>query len=296
MPKYQRHQAWRLHLVTRSLLSAVLCVMVMSSSAVAQQLPAGGTTTWVIDGPEEIVTFVLFDPKAPGVSLPAGLRFVLARDVPMPEIQEHLKQHSDHAEWAFSFIEITRQKAFLIDGKGPTLPENGGVGLWFAPVDPSQLAQEIPKEKFDTIIAPSLGAVLALGIWIPDEEYVSYVRARGHHAEYGMVTLVRDSTGALQGEIRLDDLQVRGSAAPHGDWRDDPEGGTQVLFAPGEMVVSAVVVVAANGGRHMDCTAQWSKEGRHPLSGGVFVGPTYFTTYDSPLKGSAYPLRDLKER
>jgi hypothetical protein len=152
----------------------------------------------------------------------------------MPAIQEYLKQHPDHAEWAFSFVEITRQKAFLIDGKGPTLPENGGIGLWFAPVDPSRLAEEIPKDRFDTIIAPSLGAVLGLGLWIPDREYVAYMRTRGHHAEYGMVTLVKDSTGAFQGEIRLDDLHVRGSALPHGDVREDPASGTQVLFAPGE--------------------------------------------------------------
>jgi hypothetical protein len=250
----------------------------------------------VIDGPEEIVTFVLFDPKSPGVSLPAGLRFVLARDAPMPEIQEHLKEHSDHAEWAFSFIEITRSKQFAIDGKSPTLPKDGGIGLWFAPVDHSHLTAEIPKDKFDTIIAPSVGSVLGLGVWIPDRKYVAYMRARGHHAEFGRVTLARDSTGAFHGEIRLDDLQVRGSALPRGDAREDPEGGTQVLFTPGEKVTSAVVIAAANGGRHMECTAQWSKEGRHPLSGGVFVGPTYFTSYDAPLNGSAYPLRDPKER
>ncbi|HJS66989.1 MAG TPA: hypothetical protein VJ760_06630, partial [Nitrospiraceae bacterium] len=250
---------------------------------------------WEIQAPEEIVTFVLFDPKARGISLPAGLRFVSARDAQMPEIQQYLKQHPNHSEWAFSFIEITRQKAFLIDGKGPTLPENGGIGLWFAPVDPSPLAKEIPKERFDTIVAPALGAVLGLGIWIPDREYVAYMRARGHHAEYGMVTLVKDSTGAFQGEIRLEDLHVRGSALPHGDVREDQASGTQVLFAPGEKVVHAVVVAGTNA-RHRICTAEWSKQGNHPLSRGVFVGPTYFTTYEAPLKGSAYSLRDVKQR
>lgn len=77
--------------------------------------------------------------------------------LPNAEVQEHLKQHPDHAGWAFSFIEITRQKAFLLDGKSPTLPENGGIGLWFAPVNPSQLVGEILKDRFDAIIAPSLG-------------------------------------------------------------------------------------------------------------------------------------------
>jgi hypothetical protein len=290
----RRRRVMRVALVRGSApwrLLACLALISVPSAATAQQLPPGGTTSWEIQGPEEIVTFVLFDPKDPGISLPAGLRFVSAGDAQMPEIQEHLKQHPEHTEWAFSFIEITRQKAFLIDGKGPTLPENGGIGLWFAAVDPSQLAEDIPKDRFDTIVAPSLGAVLGLGIWIPDREYVAYMRARGHHAEYGMVTLVKDSTGAYRGEIRLNDLQVRGSALPHGDVGEDPASGTQVLFAPGEKVVHAVVVAGANA-RHLVCTAEWSKEGNHPLSRGVFVGPTYFTTYDAPLKGSAYPLRD----
>jgi hypothetical protein len=257
-------------------------------------LPPGGTTSWEIRGPEEIVTFVLFDPKAPGVSLPAGLQFVSARDAQMPEVQEHLKQHPDHAGWAFSFIEITRQKAFLLDGKAPTLPENGGIGLWFAPVDPSQLAGEIPKDRFDAIIAPSLGSVLGLGIWIPDREYVAYMRTRGHHAEYGMVTLVKDTAGVFHGEIKLDDLHVQNSATPHGDVREDPTSGTQVLFAPGDKVMHAVVV-AGTTALHRECAAEWSKQGDHPLSRGVFVGPTYLTTYLAPLKGSAYPLKVEKK-
>lgn len=273
-----------------SLLVALLALIGASSAALAQQLPPGGTTSWEIQGPEEIVTFVLFDPKAPGVSLPAGLRFVSARNAQMPEIREYLKQHPDHADWAFSFIEITRAKAFLIDGRAPALPENGGIGLWFAPVDPSQLAEEITKDAFDNIIAPSLGAVLTLGIWVPDREYVAYMRARGHHAEYGLVTLVKDSTGAFQGEIRLPDLHVRSSAIPRGEVREDPASFTQVLFAPGEKVVHAVVVAGSNA-RHRACDADWSKKGDHPLSRGVFVGPTVMTTYEA-LKGSAYRLRE----
>jgi hypothetical protein len=257
----------------------------------AQDLPPGGTTSWEIRGTEEIVTFLLFDPKSPGVSLPVGLRFVPARDTRMPEVQDYLTQHPEHADWAFSFVEITRQQAFVLDGKRPALAENAGIGLWFAPVDPSQLADAIDRDTFESIIAPSLGAVLGLGVWVPDREFVAYMRARGHHAEYGQVTLVKEETGAFRGEIRLDDLQVRATATPQGDAREDPEGGTQVLFAPGESVASAVVV-AGSTAHHRVCTARWSKAGDHPLASGVFVGPTYLTTYDAPLEGSAYRLRE----
>ncbi len=278
-----------------SRLFALLALTSAPSGALAQSLPAGGTTSWEIRGPEEIVTFALFDPKSPGVSLPAGLQFVSARDAQMPEVGAYLKEHPDHAGWAFSFIEITRQQAFLLDGRAPTLPENGGIGLWFAPVDPSRLAGEIPKDRFDSIIAPSLGSVLGLGIWVPDREYVAYMRARGHYAEYGMVTLVTDSVGAFHGEIRLDNLHVRMTATPHGDVQEDPASGTQVLFAPGGKVVHAVVVAGANA-RHRACTADWSRQGDHPLSRGEFVGPTYLTTYEAPLKGSAYRVEDVKKR
>ena len=63
----------------RCLPIACLALLSTTTAALAQQLPPGGTTSWEIQQPEEIVTFVLFDPKAPGVSLPAGLRLVLAR-------------------------------------------------------------------------------------------------------------------------------------------------------------------------------------------------------------------------
>lgn len=267
--------------------------------SVVSQLPPGGTESWEIQGLEEIATFVLFDPKMAGVTLPAGLRFVSARDAKRPEAQKYLRKRPDHAEWAFSFIEITRQRSFLVDGKAPTLPENGGIGVWFALVDASQLAEEIGKDRFDTIIAPSLysafGAVVTLGIWIPDREYVAYMRARGHHAEYGMVTLVKGSAGVLRGEIRLDDLRVRSSATPHGAGRVDAMTRTQALFAPGETVTHALVLAGSNA-RHRSYTADWSKQGDHPLARGVFVGPTYFVTYGAPLKGSAHRLREEKKQ
>lgn len=280
--------------------SFTVCAMVLApsgdfSTTLAQQLPPGGTTTWVIEEPEEIVTFALFDPKTPGIPLPNGLQFVSARDVGMPEIQEHLKEHPERADWAFSFIEITRERAFTIDGRTPKLPADAGIGLWFAPVDASQLRSEVSGELFDSIVAPSLGAVLGLGVWVPDQEYVSYMKARGHHAEFGTVTLVQDSMGAYQGEISLTDLSIKCSATPHGDVRVDSASGTQVLFAPGEKVMGAVVIAGGNS-RNRVCDAKWSKSGKHPLSNGVLVGPTYLTTYDAPLRGSAYRLQDADKK
>jgi hypothetical protein len=244
---------------------------------------------------EAIVTFLIFDPTDPAVSLPRGLRFASAREVAVdfPELQEHLKEHPEHFDWAFSFVEFVRPKTFLLDGKAPTIPENGGIGVWFAPVNHSKLAAEISEARYEAVIAPSPDAVLVLGLWVPDREYVAYMRARGHHAEYGMVTLVKDSKGAFEGEIRLDQLNVTASATPQGEARSEPAPFRQVFFEPGRTVENVVVIGGANA-RERDCTAEWSKKGDHPLARGVFVGPTYLNV-EGPITGSAYRLGEGKK-
>jgi hypothetical protein len=266
-----------------------------SSVAAAQALPPGGRTSWEIQELEAIVTFLIFDATDPAVSLPTGLRFASASEVAVefPELREHLKEHPDHSDWAFSFVEFVRPKTFLLDGKAPKLPENGGIGVWFAPVNHSKLAAEISKARYEAVIAPSPDAVLVLGLWVPDRSYVAYMRARGHYAEYGMVTLVQDSTGTFKGEIQLDKLNVDASATPQGETRSEPDPFTQVFFEPGRTVGNVVVIGGANA-RERDCTAEWSKKGDHPLARGVFVGPT-FLNVEGPISGSAYHLGEEKK-
>lgn len=276
------------------LLFAVFAMISMISGVVAQPLPPGGTTTWEIEELEAIVTFLIFDPEDPAIALPSGLRFVSAHEVEFPELEEHLKHHPEHSDWAFSFVEFVRPKTFLLDGKAPTFPENGGVGVWFAPVDHSGLAAEISKLGYEAVIAPSPDAVLVLGLWVPDPGFVNYMRARGHHAEYGMVTISKDGHGAFHGEIRLDELNIKASATPHGEATHEPDPFTQVFFEPGEQVERVVVIGGANA-RERDCTAEWSKEGDHPLSRGVFVGPT-FLNVEGPIVGSAYRLGEETDK
>lgn len=277
----------------RQILVFVTLVTTFAPS-LAQQLPPGGTTSWEIQELEVIVTFLLFDPKESSVALPKGLRFVSAREISKdsPEFQEHLKQHPDHSDWAFSFVEFIRPKTWVLDGKALTLQENGGISVWFAPVDHSQLAIEVSKDQFDAVIDPSPIGILQLGFWVPDREYVAYMRARGHHAEYGMVTLEKDSKGAYQGELQLAELNVKVSAAPKDEVKTEPDFFTQVFYVPGEKVENIVVLGGGNV-RERDCMAEWSKKGDHPLASGVFVGQTILNV-EGPLKGSAYRLREAK--
>lgn len=267
-----------------------------SSFAGAQELPAGGTTSWEMQELEVVVTFLLFDPKDPAVALPKGLRFISAREVSKnaPEFQEHLKQHPEHSDWAFSFIEFIRPNTWILDGKALTLAQNGGISVWFAPVDHTQLAAEVSKDQFESVIAPSPVGMLQLGFWVPDREYVAYMRARGHHAEYGIVTLVKDIKGSFQGELQLAELNVKVSATPQGEAQNEPAPFTQVFYEPGKRVEN-VVVLGGRNARHRDCTAVWLRKGDHPLSRGVLVGKTLLNV-EGPLKGSAYRLGREKDQ
>jgi hypothetical protein len=255
---------------------------------VAQDLPPGGETEWEIEELEVFVTFLLFDPEDSAVALPKGLSFIPASEVPAPEFQEHLKKHPEQSNWVFSFVEVIRPKTWRLDGKSPQFPKDGAIGVWFAPVDHSQLAAEVSRTSYDSILAPSPDAVLVLGLWIPDRGFVDYSRARGHHAEYGMVTLAKDSSGTFHGEIRLTDLNVEVSATPHGEVRNEPDPFTQIFFEPGRKIQNVVVLAGANASER-DCSAEWSKKGSHPVSRGAFVGPT-FHTFEGPLRGSAYGI------
>jgi len=237
---------------------------------------------------EVVVTFLLFDPKDPGISLPKGLRFITLGEIDAPEFRDHLNQYPEQSNWAFSIVEFVRPKTWLLDGKALILPENRGIGVWFAPVDHSQLGDEIAKDEYDSIIAPSPDAVLVLGLWIPDREYVNHMRGRGHHAEYGMVTIFEDSDGMFHGELKLDELNVSVTGTPHGDVTYEPEPFTQVFFEPGDSV-ERIVILAGRNSRERGFNAKWSKGGDHPVSRGFFVGPT-FLNVEGPLHGSAYRL------
>lgn len=288
MPNHEMHRTPGRRSCRRNLFLAALLVFSAPCVAEAPRLPPGGTTHWDMEELEVIVTFLLFDPKDPGIALPKGLRLISLSEVNEPEFQDHLKEHPERSDWAFSFVEFVRPRTWVLDGKSPTFPANGSIAVWFAPVDHSQLAAEVPKASYERVIAPSPDALLVLGLWIPDREYAAYMRARGHKAEYGMATLTVDGDGTFHGELRLDDLTVQTTATPHGDVSGEPDPFTQVFFEPGKAVEKVVVLTGSNA-RERECEATWSKDGDHPLSRGAFVGPT-FLNVEGPLSGSAYRI------
>lgn len=267
--------------------AALLAAALPPVPAHAQGLPAGGETTWEIRNIKEVVTFALFDPASKGIELPPGLAFIPAKAV--PDAREHLERHPEHSDWAFSVVEIAWQEHFVIDGRSPRMPEHGAVGLWLAPVDASGLEGKVDADKFTTLIGNADGCVLTLGVWVPDRDYVAYMREKGHHAEFALVTLTEAPADAWRGEITVGDSRIAASARPRGEARKDPGSGTQVLFPPGPLVSRAAILAGA-GGTHRECDGEWTREGTHPLAKAIFFGPTYMTTYDAPLRGSVYRL------
>lgn len=251
--------------------------------------PPDGAESWEIRDTEEIVTFALFDPDASGVELPRGLRFMRADEMPMPFVQEYVEQRPDVAGWAFTFIEITKQHEFLIDGRGPSLPRDGAIALWFAPVDASELVEATAGEPLSQAILEAQGSVVGLGIWMPDREFVAYMREKGHHAEYGEATLAEDGTGGYRGALRLDGLSIQVSARPEGDPQTEAGSGTQIVFSP-LACPSRAVVIAASDPSHQSCAAEWTLAGSHPLGGALLLGPTFRTTYPDPLKGRVFSV------
>ncbi len=260
------------------------------STTRSDSLPPEGAASWEIHGMEEYVTFVLFDPAASGIELPHSLRWMRADEAPMPFVKEYVASHPEVAGFAFSFIEITKQSQFVVDGRSPELPENGGIALWFAPVDASAFVAKTSGSALATAIQGSEGSVVGLGIWMQDRQFVDYLRELGHHAEYGEVTLVDDGTGRARGLLRTDELTIDLSALPHGDSMTEDVAATQILFSS-QLGPSRALVISAANPTHRECQADWSLTGRHPLGRAVRVGPTFRTTYPAALTGRAYAVR-----
>ena len=141
-------EPWRCLFACLALISAA---MTLDSATVA----ASRHTSWEIQKPEEDCHVLFFDPKAPGVSLPAGLRFVVRSGAKSARVQESLKnipsrpiRYSHSSRSPGEGLPHRRQSAchFLrMGGSG-----GGSLPLTFT------ARPEISKDVFDDVIAPSL--------------------------------------------------------------------------------------------------------------------------------------------
>jgi len=245
-------------------------------------LPDGAQTKWVVAGPEEIVSYLIFDPATVKERLPEYLRFITIGELADGNVawaMEHLEKFPAHADWGISFIEIVRMKTFTIDGRSPNWPKNGAAALWFARVAPADPAKDLgPGKPF-----------LALEFWLPDRDYVAYMRDKGHYAAYGEVRLRSDADGHWLGSIEVDGLSASARCSQEDEKAGFGSAGMQMIFPPANSGITGFVRISFAGHREQSCGegASWKFKGVHPLCKGMILGPTSFQ-FGYELLGGAY--------
>ena len=245
-------------------------------------LPQGAQTKWVVAGPEEIVSYLIFDPATVKDRIPRFLRLITIGELAEGNVswaEEHLEKFPAHGAWGISFVEIVRMKTFAIDGHSPRWPENGAAAFWFARVAPADPADELgPGKPF-----------LVLEFWLPDRKYVAFMRAKGHYARFGEVRLRRDSDGKWIGSIDADGLSATCACTPAGEVEGFGARGQQVIFPPAGSGMTGMVRIAFAGHREQECTedAFWKFRGTHPLAKGIVLGTSSFQ-FGYDLMGGAY--------
>ncbi len=266
------------------LLVSFMFSFLLAVNAPAQNLslPEGAQTKWVVDGPEEIVSYLVFDPLTVKEKIPSFLRFITINELAVEQIpwaKEHLSKYPAHADWGISFLEIVKMKTFDIDGRRPKWPENGAMALWFARVAQSDSTNELGQGK----------PFLALEFWMPDSMYVSYMRNKGHYASYGDVRLHKNSEGKWMGAIDVAGLSVVCECMPSRSVEGFGSNGMQVIIPPAKSGVMSIVRVAFAGHQEQLCEedATWKFKGVHPLVNGMILGPSSFQ-FGYSLIGGAY--------
>lgn len=269
-------RSWLLPLLVVSFLQA------LAALAQVPTLPEGALTKWVVDEPEEIVGYMIFDPGTVRERIPSFLRLITIKELAAGNVswaQGHLEKFPAHAEWGISFIEIVRMKTFTIDGRSPNWPGDGAAALWFARVAPSDPAGDLgPGKPF-----------LALEFWLPDRDYVVYMRSKGHYARYGDVRLRNDKVGNWVGSIEADGLSLTAHCSPGDKIAGFGSAGMQTLFPPANSGVTSVVRIAFAGHRERSCNegTSWKFKGVHPLAKGMILGKTSFQ-FGYDMIGGAY--------
>lgn len=258
-----------------------LC-LVPGAAAQNPALPPGAQTQWVVEGAEEVVGWLTFDPTTVVKRIPRHLQFIQIQELATNGIGwavEYLVNHPTHGAWGVSFLEIVRMDAFSIDGRSPDWPEHVAAALWFARVRSADASMDL---------GPGI-PLLALEFWIPDASYAAFMRGKGHYATEGHVTLERGADGTWSGAAEAEGLSVRVGCTPTGPIAGGiGSAGSQTIFPPVSSVTS-VVRVAFSGHREQRCAEAdpWTISGTHPLADAVVLEPSTFQ-FGYTLVGGAY--------
>jgi hypothetical protein len=266
-----------------SFVMVIISLMIMPC-AIAQNpaLPEGAQTNWIVNDPEEIVTYLIFDPATVIERIPSFLSFITIDELAASEVswaKDYLSENPTQSGWGIAFIEIVRMKNFEIDGKSPEWPVNGAAGLWFA-----RVAYTDQKGNAETGTP-----FLALDFWLPDSIYVSYMRSKGHYASYGDVRLQKKSNGEWEGSIDVEGLHVSCICMPDNNITGSGSNAIQIIYPPENSGIKDFVRIALAGHKGQTCeeVSSWTFKGEHPLVKTILLGSTSFQ-YGYSLTGGSY--------
>ncbi|NQU66374.1 MAG: hypothetical protein HQ510_00390 [Candidatus Marinimicrobia bacterium] len=246
--------------------------MATKASSDVHMFPDGSATQWIVELPQEIVGYVLFDCSTVENRISPLLRFITVGELATKGIQwasDYLAEEPAHKDWGISFIEIVKMGIFTIDDHSPEWPINGAAALWMARVASSDSTVNLD---------PGL-SLQVLEFWIPDIQYVTYMLKRGYYASYGDVTLQEDKNGTWRGRIDVEGLHAEAHCTPTGPIIGGAgSSGQQSLFPPRFSTETGVVRVSLNGHRIQDCNEEslWQFSGDHALANGILVGSSTY--------------------
>ena len=269
----------------RKLVGTLGLLLIFSVTGFANQLaqlPVGAKTRWIVQDPEEIVRYMVFDTATVSERLPAFLRFITVSELAEDHIgwaSKHLKICSQHGDWGVAFFEIVRAGRFEIDGRALKLKKGEAIALWCARVAPSGKAGITVKGR----------PYLMLNFWVPDRVYVRYMRSKGHFAQFGSVSLLQDAAGRWRGSVDTGTIHLSVECKPAGDVRHLGSGGMQTFFPSLGSGINDIVIVSFAGHKERLCSpdTHWIVNGTHPLSSAIFLGDTSLQ-FGYTLIGGAY--------
>jgi hypothetical protein len=273
--------------MTSTLLVLTLAYVTMLAETVVGQippLPEGAKTHWVVGQPQEIVTYLAFDPATVKERVPPTLRLITIRELATGGVRwamNYFAEHPLHGDWGISFLEIARMRTFTIDGLAPDWPEHGAAALWCARVAPSDSTKDLRLGR----------PFLVLDFWMPDSIFAAYMCKKGHYATYGDARLWPDSEGKWHGSVSISGLSVVAECIPAGSVTGGiGSSGMQALFPPQSSTVTDIVRVSFAGHREQQCkeNSSWRFLGSHPLVHAVALGSSIYQ-FGYTLIGGAYP-------
>lgn len=273
------------HATSTLLVLTLACVTMLAETAVGQipPLPEGAKTSWVVGQPQEIVTYLAFDPATVKERVPPTLRLITIRELASGKVQWAIDYFADNplqGDWGISFLEIVRTQTFKIDGRAPCWPEHGAMALWCARIAPSDSTKDLGAGR----------PYLVLDLWMPDSLFAAYMCKKGHYATFGDARLWPDSNGKWHGSVTSNGLSITAECMPVGPVSGGTgSSGMQALFPPRSSTVSDVVRVAFAGHREQQCkqNSSWKFQGNHPLVRAIVLEPSLYQ-FGYELVGGAY--------